>query len=176
MISKCFHVADLFGKAATQGFVNQSKNVARISGGQDRGIEWQLRNLENYDPQANYSRILYRQHTLNPSGNEAYEPGAYANRRINVYGGFNCTQLEPDSDTGILPWYGFNCWSEEEGTCGTLPYSIASFTMLPLTRRESEAGTCLSFAKDGTAAGNRASYEAVMGVFTGATLALWFVS
>ncbi|ORY16600.1 hypothetical protein BCR34DRAFT_556887 [Clohesyomyces aquaticus] len=171
IISRCFDFADLFSGNATQGFVNQTGNLAPGTIG-EAGIRWQLENVDKFDTQANYSRVLYRQHITNPA-NDDDKPRHYADRRVTVYGGKGCTEKDPSSNETLLPWYGFSCWSEDEGTCGTLPYSIASFSVQPGPDDKNKDGTCWVFAERGAAAHLSLSSQAMMAVFASTSLAIW---
>lgn len=66
-----------------------------------------------------------------------------------MYGAKGCRESDDQSET-LLPWYGFDCWSEDQGSCGTLPYSIASFSVQP--QLDETQGTCWMFAERGAAA------------------------
>lgn len=72
----------------------------------------------------------------------------------------------------MLSWYGFNCWSEAEGDCGTMPYSMGSFTVMPGTDPGSD-GTCLVLAEMGVAKAR--SIEIAVSVVVGVVLAVWLV-
>lgn len=172
ILGHCFNLADLFSGNATRGFVNQTGNLLPNWRTQEQGIAWQLENMKIFDPQANYSRVLYRQSVYNPQ-DKRYEPGSYAWRRINIYGGVNCTELDPAGDA-LLDWYGFNCFSEGGGSCGTLPYSIASFNILPgaFEKEDEQHGKCMVFAQLGTAARHQLP-RVVIGAFICALLAVW---
>jgi len=176
IVGRCFNLADLFGGNATSGFVNQSQNLASPPHDQPVGIAWQLENMDMYDPQTNYSRVLYRQHVETSSGSDdRYKPDAYAYRRINIYGGVNCSESDPEG-TNLLDFYGFDCFSDGEGNCGTTPYNIASFYITEGEfRDESEQhGKCMVFARMGAAAGHQVS-KAVMGALLCASMAAWLV-
>ncbi|TIA31716.1 hypothetical protein D6C78_08738 [Aureobasidium pullulans] len=168
IISNCFNFADLFGGNETTGFVNQTRNsVGSFPGGYEPGIHWELRNKDLYDPSANYSKALYRQSVSNPS-DKLYEPGHYADRLVTVYGGANCTERDPNNDEGLLPWYGWACWSEGEGSCGTLPYNVVSFRISPGFDKENSKGKCWDFAEYGAANSYLPSLRTVVAAFAGA--------
>lgn len=154
--------------------MNQTDNLAPNFRTRQEGIVWQLENMESFDPRANYSRILYRQNVYNPQ-DKRYDPGSYAWRRINIYGGPNCTESNPEGDN-LLDWYGFNCFSEGGGSCGTLPYSIASFTVMPgsFEKEDEQRGKCMVFAKLGSAARHQI-HKVVMGAFVCAFLVVWLL-
>lgn len=175
-MSHCFNFADLFGGNATRGLVNQTHNLAyqyRHDGRQE-GIAWQLENKDSFDPKANYSKLLYRQHVESPS--EDYEPGSYAYRRINVYGGLDCSDHDLERPFGerLVDWYGFDCFSEGEGDCGTLPYGIKSFTVQPgrFGNEKAQDGKCLVFAKMGAAARLQLP-KVVISAFACVVLTVW---
>jgi hypothetical protein len=172
VLSKCFNVADLFGGNTTIGFVNQTSNLIFSNSGQ-AGIAWQLDNIDAFDPQANYSRVLYHETAFHPD-DDRYDPGTYGPHRINVYGGPDCTQLDPSGAYDLLDWYGFNCWSEVEGSCGIVPYSIASFLVAAgdFNNEDAQHGKCMVFAEMG-AASSLQSMRAVAGALVGASMAMW---
>lgn len=173
VISHCFDFSNLFGGNAAQGFVNQTENLGWAGGGQEAGIRWQLLNLDTFDPQANYSNILYRQHVLSPSSDDD-KPGHYANRRVTIYGAPGCSEADPSDNHTLLPWYGFSCWSEEAGSCGKLPYGIASFSVQPGPDDDERDGTCWDFAERGGAAGmSGLSRQAMMSSLFGTAVAVW---
>lgn len=107
-------------------------------------------------------------------GDDRFEPGAYAYRRVNVYGGINCTDVDLAETTGYINWYGFNCWSENEGNCGTTPYSIASFLIAP-GLFEREGGTCMVFAEMGIGSSHQ-HLKAAVGALVGAFVTMWLTS
>ncbi|CAE7195958.1 hypothetical protein P3342_009994 [Pyrenophora teres f. teres] len=168
LLSHCFDVDALFGGNATQGFVNQTRNIAPPSTG-EAGIYWQLENLDTYDSQANYSSVLYRQHITSPI-NDDQKPGKFAQRGVTLYAGKGCSDLDPSADR-ILDWYGFNCWSEDKGDCGTTPWNIGSFNMH--APGDDAEGTCWVFAKNGNGARRFSSSQAMMGAVIAASLAIW---
>lgn len=176
VVGKCFNVADLFGGNATTGYVNQTRNVLGSARKDNPGIHWLLENKDAYDPSANYSSMLYRQHVQNPAS-DAYKPGHFANRWITVYGGVNCSELDPtakkDEKKPLLPWFGWSCFSEGQGSCGDTPYNIASFYVNPV--ENSRSGTCWDFAYMGAAASIRVGSGVVMGALAGVVVAVWGV-
>ncbi|OAK98028.1 hypothetical protein IQ06DRAFT_295404 [Phaeosphaeriaceae sp. SRC1lsM3a] len=148
----CFDLVDLFDGNATSGFVNQT------SGGQ--GIRWSISNTEAYDASANYSSVLYRQHISNPNTDDQ-KPGHRAERRATIYPGKGCTQKDPNdnSTSGILPWFGLSCLSEDKGRCGNTPYSIQSFYIQ--AGDPDSQNQCWDFAKNGQSGAARLSTSAV---------------
>jgi hypothetical protein len=151
--------------------VNQTENLSPGVWG-EAGIHFQLRNTEAFDPQGNYSSVLYRQHVTN-AASDNQKPGHYADRRVTIYGGKNCTENDPSSNTALLDWYGFSCWSEDKGSCGTLPYKIASFSIQPGPEEKDQHGTCWVFAKEGAAANIYASSQVIIGALINVFLAIW---
>jgi hypothetical protein len=146
--------------------VNQTANIAPPYTG-EAGIHWQLENVNTYDPQTNYSSILYRQHITNP-GRDDLKPGNQADRAVTLYASNNCRDLVSSSGD-ILGWYGFSCWSEDKGSCGTAPWKIGSFSI----QDKAELDSCWVFAKDGAAGRGYSSSQAMVGAFFGASLAIW---
>jgi hypothetical protein len=148
--------------------VNQTQNLAPGVWEDEAGIHWELRNKDKFDTQANYTSVLYHQHVVGPTG----EDRGQAVRRVTLYGGKDCSEKDPNSDKELLPWYGFSCYTGPEGSCGDLPYGVVSFTIQP-GLDEDEEGTCWTFAERGAAARSYASYGAITGGLTSASLALW---
>jgi hypothetical protein len=170
IISHCFDLEELFGGNATQGFVNQTGNIRPPYTG-EAGIHWQLENVDTYDPQTNFSSILYRQHVTDPAPDKL-KPGNQADRAVNVYPSKTCTELGPGDE--LLSWYGFSCWSENEGSCGTTPYRIGSFAIVNL-EKTSDNGKCWVFAELGAAGRGYSPSQAMMGAFLSTLLAIWLV-
>lgn len=145
VVDHCFNLTDLLSGNATTGFVNQTSNLAANAiTTQPAGISWTILNRGSYDPAANYSSILYRQDS------EA-EAGAAGNVKVTVYGFADCNDEDPSgnpSTSSADPWYGFSCLSGPEGSCGSLPYGVASFSVGP----GDDQGKCWVFAKEGGAA------------------------
>jgi hypothetical protein len=137
----------------------------------DVGIHWQLENMESFSRTANYSRVLYRQHVTDP-GSDAYKPGHSADRRVTLYGGDRCSELAPDNDT-LLDWFGFDCWSEEQGSCGRLPYGINSFYIQDGQEGKNRDGTCWVFAQLGAAEHAWSSLTAMMWASVSASVVIW---
>lgn len=157
--------------------MNQTGNLGYGSGytgetGQ-AGIHWQVQNMNKFNGQANYSSVLYHQH--NPDVNDKENaPGTYAARTVFLYPGQGCTEL-PDQSNDLLPWYGLSCWTEPEGTCDTLPYNVASFSIQAEDDADKQHGKCWAFAEMGGAAGLHINFHAMMSLLVGTVLATWFV-
>jgi hypothetical protein len=92
---------------------------------------------------------------------------------VNLYGGLDCTERDPNDDKGLLDWYGLNCWSGVEGDCGSLPHGVASFAVLPVG--ENEDGKCMVYAKLGAGVGGWRVFEAVASVVVAVGVAGWLV-
>jgi hypothetical protein len=166
--SICFNLAELFDGNATSGFVNQTLR----SQWYESGFRWSLENAETFDAQANYSQVLYHQAA------REQEPMTYAPRRVNLYGGLDCTERDPGDDKGLLDWYGLSCGTGPsagsaagEGICDELPYRVASFAVLP--QSEDADGTCLIYAQLGAGVGRFQPLTVV--VLVGAVVAGWLM-
>lgn len=92
---------------------------------------------------------------------------------MTIYGGKDCSEEDPSSNKTLLPWYGFSCWSEDKGSCGTLPYNIASFSIQPGLEKNNRHGTCWVFAEEGAAARVYSSSKAMIGTCISVSLAIW---
>ena len=163
MQSHCFNLAELFAGNATSGFVNQT-NPSEWA---ESGLHWSISNAETFNAQANYSGVLYRQ------ASHEREAMSYAPRRVNLYGGLDCTERDPEDDQGLLDWYGLSCGSGAEGICDDLPYRVASFAVLPVA--EDEDGNCMVYAQLGAGVGGLRRFEAVVSVVMGAVVVGWLV-
>lgn len=172
IIGHCFDLAELFGGNTTSGFVNQTRNLG-YTATEDVGIDWQLFNKDLWDPNANYSSVLYRQHVVNP-GDSRYEPGSYADRLVTLYGVAGCKDANTETHEGGIPWYGFSCWSEDEGTCGATNRTFASFQLQPgRTDEDEQSGKCWSFAQWGAAPGVDVRLKAAVGVVVAVGMGFW---
>jgi hypothetical protein len=138
--SHCFDIADLFNGNTTSGFINQTANFPGLWG--EYGIRWELRNAKSYDASVNYSRVLYQQHieSLDMSDRPA-------DKLVTVYGAKKCSEKDPNDNEGLLPWFGFSCLGEDQGSCGTTPYSIQSFRVTPTDADDGRK--CWEFAERG---------------------------
>ncbi|KAH0279971.1 hypothetical protein KCU91_g1372, partial [Aureobasidium melanogenum] len=157
-LGHCFNLADIF-QGTSQGFINQTANLGYGSGytgepGQ-AGIHWQVENMDKFDVQANYSSVLYHQYNPDVIDKEN-APGSYAARTL-------------------LPWYGLSCWTEPEGTCHTLPYKIASFSIQAEDDKDEQHGKCWVFAEMGGAAGLHISFHAILSLLVGTLAAVWII-
>ncbi|KAA8623604.1 hypothetical protein PtrSN002B_011146 [Pyrenophora tritici-repentis] len=174
IVGHCFDFATLFGGNTTQGFANQSQNIINsFDDTSNAGIHWQLENLDTYDPQGNYSSLLYRQHLAFAIDDED-KPGHYANLLVNIFPSKGCSELDPKNSSRLLPWYGFTCWSENEGKCGTTEYPIGSFYVWDQDREEKEkdSGDCYLFARMGASARVSASLWGAVGAVVGTVFAV----
>jgi len=146
--------------------MNETAHLSSTVLGEHVPVDWHLENMDTYDPRANYSKLLYRQSFYDPPSKK-YESGSYAPRRINVYGGENCSESDPEG-AHILDWWGFDCFSEGEGACGTLPYNIASFYLMSgaFDDKDRQHGQCMIFAEMGAADTRRPLRAAVSAVLS----------
>ncbi|KEQ97892.1 hypothetical protein AUEXF2481DRAFT_552198 [Aureobasidium subglaciale EXF-2481] len=102
-VNHCFNLVDLFDGNATEGFVNQTRNpYAPVE-----GVRCNVQNSEMFNPEANYSSILYCQYQLHQSDNKDLESGHTARRGVSIYPGQDCRDLAPDGK--VKRWYGFSC-------------------------------------------------------------------
>ncbi|KAI4637665.1 hypothetical protein J4E83_000482 [Alternaria metachromatica] len=106
IVPHCFSLGDLFGGNATQGFVNQTWNLgSNRFGDEQAGIYWTLLNADKYDRSANYSRVLYRHHVVQ-AYDDIWKEGHLSNMMATVYGGEDCSELDPNDDQNLLNWFG----------------------------------------------------------------------
>lgn len=163
--SQCFNFAELFVSNGTKGLSSLSTAAGLV--------DWQLYNADSFDAKVNYSRILYHQHTANAQ-DEQNQPGHNADRQVTFFSGTGCLDNSPN---GVQPWYANSCWSEDQGSCDTLPYGIASFSVRGIPDKEQKDGKCFKGGKYGgnqsAGAHVRASLQAVTCAVVGASIALW---
>jgi hypothetical protein len=106
------------------------------------------------------------------SGSDEYKPGHHADRRAMLYGEKRCSELASDNKI-LLPWFGYSCWSEEQGSCGTLPYGIVSFSILNGRNQKNRVRNCWVFRESGAAAHGYSSSRAIVGAFVSASVLTW---
>lgn len=139
------------------------------------GFHWSISNAQSFDANANYSRVLYRQHLANAT-QDKYKVGHTASRQVTLYSGLDCSDIDEVTKNRTQPWFGFSCWSEDQGSCGTLPYSIVSFAVGGIPEQIADKDNCWVFAKSGeqsSGAHIHASLQAVMGAFAVVALFMW---
>lgn len=163
----CFNFPDIVEYNGTSAYTNQTTTHMNTNA----GIDWQIENASVFNASMNYSSILYRQW----SGST--QVGSYGNRRVTLYSTADCkddartTFTGPESD----PSYGFGCWSPSEGSCGTAPYSVASFKIGPGDNDES--GACSVFTKLEVAATDSGAanvqYSTAASVLVAVSVILW---
>lgn len=167
---QCFNFARLFGGNTTQGFEDHT------SGGTGEvGLYWSLSNTKSFDAKANYSRVLYRQH-ITDAQQDKYKPGHTASRQVTLYSGKDCSDLDEIKKNDTQPWFGFSCWSEDQGSCGTLPYGVVSFAVKGIPEKDADKDKCMVFAKSGQQSAGphvHASLQAVGGALAVVSLFMW---
>lgn len=166
-------VSDVQSSAAGWLVEFDMMRLSVIQTGRTRGLRFpgKLSNFDTYDPNANYSSVLFQQYLASPQTKKTL-PGMYGDRMLNLYGGPDCRDLDPEEDV-FRDWYGFSCWSEPEGTCGTLPYKLVSFSVQPGIVESQQDGTCWTFAHRGAAAEGIGHSQMAVRVLVGAAIALW---
>lgn len=135
----CFNVSDLFTQENDTGIAQALMPARDRDGNILNTLSWSLENRDLFDPQANYSRVWYRQQ------NQTITVGEGASFIFQVYAFPDCEQLggrELDEDQ--YPWFLTNCQTEDGGKCRTVPYSIQSFGI-----SEAAWPTCASWAYKG---------------------------
>jgi len=171
IVPHCFSLGDLFGGNATQGFVNQTWNLGSGRFGDEQaGIYWTLLNADKYDRSANYSRVLYRHHVVQ-AYDDIWKEGHLSNMMATIYGGEDCSELDPNDDQNLLNWFGYSCWSADEGDCGNTPYPLTSFNLASVDQRSDRK--CWLHSELGAAVHGFSSSRAIMGAFASVSLAVW---
>ncbi|KAI5252024.1 hypothetical protein E4T42_03749 [Aureobasidium subglaciale] len=133
-VNHCFNLVDLFDGNATEGFVNQTRNpYAPVE-----GVRCNVQNSEMFNPEANYSSILYCQYQLHQSDNKDLESGHTARRGVRTVE----IWLQMARSRGGMD-------SVARGGCGTTPYSIASFLLYPPPDSSEDDKECVEFSQSG---------------------------
>ncbi|KAH6865747.1 hypothetical protein BKA58DRAFT_320264, partial [Alternaria rosae] len=165
----CFEMEDVFGGNTTQGFANTSWASGQLPG--EVGIYWAVENADLYSPKVNYTSVLYHlRPVLSADTNE------HTDRSVSVYPAKGCETWDPTSKLPInppVPWYGFSCWGEEEGNCGTSEYGARSFRILPAQKESDLAGKCIVFAECGAAMSLYTSSRTIVGAALSASMVIW---
>lgn len=97
-------VSDVQSSAAGWLVKFDMMRLSVIQTGRTRGLRFpgKLSNFDTYDPNANYSSVLFQQYLASPQTKKTL-PGMYGDRVLNLYGGPDCRDLDPKktySETG----------------------------------------------------------------------------
>ncbi|EEU42393.1 uncharacterized protein NECHADRAFT_79920 [Fusarium vanettenii 77-13-4] len=125
----CFNLSDIFSQSNNTGFMNATWKVydSDYDLREPNGVHWLLRNQDNFDSKANYSRVWYEQ--VNQTGE--IKAGEDAPWVFYIYAFEDCEQMLAGSDDPYekWPWFENSCQTEIGGECRTVPYSIKSFAI-----------------------------------------------
>ncbi|KAL2687833.1 hypothetical protein Neosp_005402 [[Neocosmospora] mangrovei] len=108
----CFNVSDIFSQSNDTGFMNATSKV--YDSGYDlrepNGVHWLLRNQDNFDSKANYSRVWYEQ--VNQTGE--IKAGEDAPWVFYIYAFEDCQQMLAGSEDSSeeWPWFENSCQTE----------------------------------------------------------------
>jgi hypothetical protein len=121
----CFNLGDIFSQPNTTGSQNGTaplQNPELLD--HPNRVDWLVNHLDNYDSDANYSRVWYEQN----SAVGKVEEGVDARWVFYVYAFEDCLQVGGDAfDTDKYPWFETSCQTKEGGQCRTVPNTIKSF-------------------------------------------------
>ncbi|RSL65937.1 hypothetical protein CEP54_004011 [Fusarium duplospermum] len=125
----CFNLSDIFSQSNDTGFMNATWRVydSDYDLREPNGVHWLLRNRDNFDSKANYSRVWYEQ--VNQTGEiKAGEDSPWV---FYIYAFEDCEQMMAGTDDPYekWPWFENSCQTEIGGECRTVPYSIKSFAI-----------------------------------------------
>ncbi|KAJ3546616.1 hypothetical protein NM208_g1921 [Fusarium decemcellulare] len=137
----CFNVKDIFSQSNDTGFQNATQRIYDSNWNllEPNGIHWLLRNRDDFDSKANYSRTLYEQ--VNETGEIA--AGEAATWVFYIYAFEDCAQVGGEEyEYEDYPWVETSCQTKEGGQCQTLPYSIKSFGINSATEYNHAHGQC----------------------------------
>jgi len=90
-------------------------------------MAWKVYNADKWSADKNYSKIAYMQR--NNTNAQQGEDGA---RAITVYSDRDCGTKHYSNGTPY-PFYAWSCQSPANGSCLTVPYSVASFLVISAT-------------------------------------------
>ncbi|KAK5173154.1 uncharacterized protein LTR77_003276 [Saxophila tyrrhenica] len=144
---QCFNIEELFRGNESQ---SQGSRIEHSAGSSEpyEAILWVVYKANQFRPGLNYSQISYLQrNTSSP------EEGKDAARLFEVYSGRDCIASD-SSDGSVHPWFGWTCQGPIDGSCSTVPYSVASFQVGSAWEINSRGGgQCWDAALKGAAAG-----------------------
>ncbi|KAJ4328365.1 hypothetical protein N0V84_001236 [Fusarium piperis] len=146
----CFNLSDIFSQSNDTGFMNATSRVYDLDYEllDPNGVHWLLRNRDNFDSNANYSRVWYEQ--VNQTGEiKAGEDSPWV---FYVYAFEDCQQTGGNDDPyEAWPWFENSCQTEIGGECRTVPYSIKSFAIHQSLAYNIRHGGCEEWAFLGAA-------------------------
>ncbi|KAM0428875.1 hypothetical protein ACHAPT_006675 [Fusarium lateritium] len=146
----CFNLSDIFSQSNDTGFKNATSRVYDLDFNliEPNGVNWLLRNRDNFDSKTNYSRVWYEQ--VNVTGE--IEAGKDAPWVFYVYAFDDCIQTGGDDyPYEEWPWFENSCQTEIGGQCRTVPYSIKSFAIHHSSGYNKVHGGCEEWAFLGAA-------------------------
>ncbi|OAG07506.1 uncharacterized protein CC84DRAFT_1076306, partial [Paraphaeosphaeria sporulosa] len=145
----CFNVSDLFTQSNTTGFSNGSTPYSHPEQLElPNRVDWLISNLDNYDSNANYSRVWYEQN--GPTGK--VEEGVNGQWVFYIYAFEDCKQVGGDAfDQNKNPWFENSCQTKDGGQCRTVPNTIKSFGLNKADEYNKGHGGCATWAYMGDA-------------------------
>jgi hypothetical protein len=145
----CFNTSDLFSQSNTTGSHNGSTPFSYPDQLElPNRIDWLISNLDNWDSNANYSRVWFEQY--GPGGK--IEEGAEGRWVFYIYPFEDCEQVGGDAfDEDKNPWFENSCQTKEGGQCKTVPNTIKSFALNKADDYNKGHGGCETWAYMGAA-------------------------
>jgi hypothetical protein len=145
----CFNISDIFSQSNTTGSRNGSTLFSNSEPlDHPNRVDWLVSHPDNYDSNANYSRVWYEQN----SEIGKVEDGVDARWVFYVYAFEDCKQVGGDGfDMNKYPWFETSCQTKEGGQCRTVPNAIKSFGLNRAEDYNKGHGGCETWAYMGAA-------------------------
>lgn len=99
-------------------------------------LNWATYNVEPFNPTRNYSQVTYLQRDTSDPGE-----GKAGERMFQVFNAPRCHATGP-TNTTLYPYYSWVCQSGSNGSCWTVPFSVASFKLVDPTELNAKGGKC----------------------------------
>lgn len=120
----CFNIADIFSQSNTTGFQHGYDSISILNSTYfPNGIYWLIKNLENYDPNANYTHVWFEQNDF--LGNVREGTDGERALYISTYEG--CIDKVGDD----YPFIKASCRTKAGGQCREVSKPIKSFAFAP---------------------------------------------
>ncbi|KAF2167985.1 hypothetical protein M409DRAFT_53920 [Zasmidium cellare ATCC 36951] len=138
----CFNVNETFSQP------NITYNTRGYSCLSDEpcGLNYTITGAEHFNAAVNYSQIWYRQNSFpvvqDDDDDDANPEDRVGRLRFQTYNGLDCLQVGGEDDDGeVEAWYAWNC-NNANGTCGTVPYDVKSFAIVPVEEDDQGDDDC----------------------------------
>ncbi|KAK4495783.1 hypothetical protein PRZ48_013051 [Zasmidium cellare] len=170
----CFNVDETFSRP------NVTYNTRGYSCLNDEpcGFNYTIIGAEHFNDAANYSQIWYRQNSFPvvDSDDDENAEDIVGRLRFQTYNGLDCLQLGGEgANVGkVEPWFAWNC-NSINGTCGTVPYDVKSFAIVPIEQEDQGDDDCVvtaEYANAGASSRVGGSLMALLVAFAAAAMFL----